>query len=93
MPDEHKNGIMHARLTFGENMLMFSDGMPGTAISHGNGINLSVSMDSKAQALSVFDKLAEGGIVIMPMEKQFWGALFGMAKDRFGITWMINCDI
>jgi PhnB protein len=93
MPEDHKNGIMHARLTFGDNLLMFSDGMPNTAINHGNGINLSIGMDNEAQALSVFEQLAEGGIVIMPMQKQFWGALFGMAKDRIGITWMINCEI
>ena len=36
MPEEQKNRIMHARLSFGENMLMFSDGMAGRTINHGD---------------------------------------------------------
>jgi PhnB protein len=30
--------------------------------------------------------------VIMPIDKTFWAARFGMLVDRFGIPWMINCD-
>lgn len=93
MPEEQKSKIMHARLTFGDNMLMFSDGMPDMVIDHGNGINLSIGLNDEAQARSVFEQLAEGGNIHMPMEKQFWGALFGMVKDKFGITWMINCEL
>ncbi len=93
MPDDFKNGIMHARLTFGDNVLMFSDGMPGKTITNGDGITLSVGLNDEAQARSIFNQLAEDGSVIMPMAKQFWGALFGMVKDRFEINWMINCDI
>jgi PhnB protein len=93
IPEEQKSKIMHARLTFGDNILMFSDGMPGGIIDHGNGINLSLGMDDEAQARSVFDQLAEGGKITMPMEKQFWGALFGQVTDQFGVRWMINCDL
>jgi PhnB protein len=28
----------------------------------------------------------------MPLEKCFWGALFGMFTDKFGIQWMVNYD-
>jgi len=93
MPADQKNGIMHARLTFGDNLLYFSDGMPGSTITQGDGINLSLGLDDELQARSVFDQLAEGGQVTMPMQKQFWGAFFGMVRDRFGINWMINCEV
>jgi len=92
LPHDQKNRIMHARLTFGDNMLMFSDGMPGKPVYHGDGIHLSLALNGEAQAKSVFDQLAEGGTITMPMAKQFWGALFGMVKDKYGIHWMINCD-
>jgi PhnB protein len=93
MPEEQKSKIMHARLTFGDNMLMFSDGMPGSAITHGDGIHLSIGLTDEAQARSIFDQLAEGGNVKMPMEKQFWGALYGQVIDKYGISWMINCEL
>jgi len=92
LPDDQKNRIMHGRLTFGDNMLMFSDGMPGRPITNGDSIQLSIGMNDEAHARSVFDQLAEGGTVTMPMAKQFWGAIFGMVTDKYGIHWMINCD-
>ena len=37
-----------------------------------------------------FQRLAEGGTVDMPLEKQMWGDEFGMLTDKFGISWMVN---
>ena len=93
VPDDYKDKIMHARLTFGDNLLMFSDTMPGAPVDRGNGIQLSIALNDEALARSVFDQLAEGGEVMMPMEKQFWGAIFGQLKDRFGVLWMVNCTV
>ena len=28
----------------------------------------------------------------MPLDKTFWAARFGMLVDRFGVSWMINCE-
>jgi len=28
----------------------------------------------------------------MPLNKTFWGAYFGMCRDKFGIQWMISYD-
>jgi PhnB protein len=92
LPDDQKNGIMHGRLTFGDNMLMFSDGMQGRPVNHGDGISLSIGLNDEAKARSIFEQLSEGGKITMPMAKQFWGALFGMVTDKYGIHWMINCD-
>jgi len=91
--DDQKNRVMHARLAFEDNMLMFSDNMPGATVDFGNGISLSLALTDEGQARSIFSQLAEGGKVTMPMEKQFWGAIFGQVKDRYGINWMINCEV
>ena len=42
------------------------------------------------EARRVFDALAEGGRVTMPLEKSFWAEAFGMLVDRFGTPWMVN---
>ena len=39
---------------------------------------------------TVFDALAEGGQVTMPLDKTFWAEAFGMVTDRFGTPWMVN---
>ena len=29
----------------------------------------------------------------MPLAKTFWEAYFGMFIDKFGIHWMVNCEL
>ena len=38
----------------------------------------------------MFDALAKGGKVTMPLQKTFWVEAFGMVVDRFGTPWMVN---
>ena len=51
---------------------------------------MSVEVDDENKIEEVFNKLAEGGKVTMPLAKQFWGATFGMLQDKFGVNWMFN---
>ena len=39
----------------------------------------------------MFQTLAEGGKVEVPLQDMFWGACFGSLKDRYGVQWMFNC--
>ena len=43
----------------------------------------------EAQARRVFDALADGGTVQMPLAKTFFASSFGMLADRFGLPWMV----
>jgi PhnB protein len=68
---------------------MASDGMcSGTPDFKGFSLSLSVASESEADPM--FDALADGGEVLMPLEKTFWSPRFGMLTDRFGVSWMIN---
>jgi PhnB protein len=29
----------------------------------------------------------------MPLQKTFWAERFGTFIDRFGVPWMINCEL
>ncbi|GMK44081.1 VOC family protein [Paenibacillus glycanilyticus] len=53
-------------------------------------LNLEFKTDEEAQ--QAFANLSEGGRVIMPLEKQFWGTLFGRVEDKFGIKWQISTE-
>lgn len=85
------NGVMHAEFRADDVFLMASDGPPGESKS-GNLVSLSISLDDTVEQKRVFDALAEGGEVTMPLEKQFWGAVFGQLTDKFGVHWMLNCQ-
>ena len=88
VPPGSENKVMHARMRIGETEIMASDGR-----SMGNpvfqGISLSLSVPSEAEADRLFGALGEGGQVQMPIGKTFFSPRFGMVADRFGVSWMI----
>lgn len=91
-PPEAKNQIMHANLIKDDLILMASDMLWPGELEHGNSITLSINCSSEEEINEFFTKLAEGGQVTQPLEDQFWGALFGMLTDKFGLKWMLNFD-
>ncbi|MEJ7725857.1 MAG: VOC family protein [Actinomycetes bacterium] len=83
--------IMHGQLeTDGGFTLMGADTPPGTEHEPGNNIAVSLSGDDAEQLRGYWAKLAEGGAVTLPLERQMWGDEFGMCVDQFGIAWMVN---
>jgi PhnB protein len=91
VPAEWHNKIMHARMTVGGTVLMGSDAPPDH-YREPQGFSLSIGTKDPAEAERMFNELAVGGKVQMPLQKTFWAAKFGMVVDRFGIPWMINCE-
>lgn len=91
--DEMKNNIMHISLPISkETILMGSDtgGEWGQNYKQGNNFSISVNTDSKDKADGIFNGLAEGGQITMPIAKTFWGDYFGMCTDKFGVNWMVS---
>ncbi|WP_407291777.1 VOC family protein [Stutzerimonas zhaodongensis] len=97
-PAEHRERIIHACLSLGQFRLMASDTMPGDPACGGGvyegikGCSISLHPESIEESQRLFDGLAEGGQVVMPLEKTFWAERFGMLTDRFGVSWMIDCE-
>ncbi len=90
---EQKNLVMHVGLELPDGqMIMASDMIAGMGPERvvGNNISISVHPDSKQDADRIFNALAQGGTITMPLEDQFWGDYFGGLIDRFGINWMVN---
>jgi PhnB protein len=87
-----ENNIMHVALPIGRGTLLMGSDTPegGPAFQEGNNFALALNPDNEEEAKRLFAALSEGGTVIMPMEKTFWGALFGLVKDAYGISWMVN---
>ena len=93
VPEHVKGKIMHARLKIGENVLYMSDTFDPSAIVQGNNISLSLQPESVDETEKLFNALSVGGTVKMPLQDTFWGARFGMFIDKFGIHWMLNCEL
>ncbi len=88
---EVQNGVMHATLQIGDDIIHASDAPPGM-FKTPQGFSLSYATTDTVAAERIFAALAEGGNVFMPLAQTFWAERFGMVTDRFGTPWMINCD-
>lgn len=91
VPAGWQDKVMHGSVTLGDQMLMGADVAPDR-YEQPAGISLSLQIGSTADAERIFHEVARDGRVVMPLEKTFWAALFGMLVDRFGIPWLINCE-
>ena len=61
-------------------------------VTIGENISISVCAGSKDEASDLFEALAAGGEIKLPLSNTFWGAYFGMLIDKFGIIWMVNSE-
>jgi len=82
--------IMHSVL-HGDGITFMAADTPGRMeYSPGTNISMSLSGTDEAELRGYFDRLTEGGTVMMPLEKAQWGDTFGMLTDRFGVRWLVN---
>jgi PhnB protein len=51
---------------------------------------LSIGWEDEEKTNMIFNKIGEDGKMLMPLSKQFWGDVFGMLQDKFGVNWMVN---
>jgi PhnB protein len=86
------SNVMHCTLKVGETHIMASDSPEGQPATAGSNISLAIGSNDPDGAEKMFERMAEGGNVTMPMQQTFWAERFGMLTDKFGINWMFNCD-
>ncbi len=92
-PPEMRDWLMHAWLEVDDQAIMGADMAPQWAPNIDkpkNGFDVTYHTEDPAKAREVFDRLAEGGRVVMPFGETFWSPGYGNLTDRFGIPWMIN---
>ncbi len=96
IPESLGNKIMHVSLPISkETVLMGSDvgGEWSNGFVAGNNFTISVNADNKEEVIRIFNALATDGKITMPLADTFWESYFGMLTDKFGINWMVNCEL
>jgi len=94
LAEADRNLVMHVELPIlGGHVLMGTDAPEsmGFTVTPGNNVFINLEPDDRAETKRLFDALANGGKVEMPLQEMFWGGYFGSLVDRFNIHWMFNC--
>jgi PhnB protein len=89
VPPGAENKIMHVSFRIGDSTLMASDSKCSGRAAF-QGFSLSITVADEAAADRLFNALADGGKIQMPLTKTFFSPRFGMVADRFGVCWMIH---
>jgi PhnB protein len=94
IPRETAHRILHARLALKDGGLLFAGDTPTQMPYEGiKGVSITLNYDTIPEAQKVFNALAEGGQVTMPMQPAFWAKTWGMLVDKFGTPWIVNGEM
>lgn len=88
MQGASKDSVMHSALKGGAVTLLGSDSPQASAKAAK--VELSLHSTSEEDLRKIFEQLAEGGRIRIPLEKQFWGDVFGAVTDKYNVDWMVN---
>lgn len=91
-PEDYKDKVMHAKFSAGNLNFLVSDCPPGVSVNAGDNLSLSLDFKDVDEINKTFSALSEDGKITMELQDTFWGARFGMLKDKFGFHWMFNHD-
>jgi PhnB protein len=87
--DNEKSQVINATLNADGITVRASD-RGDTSLDPQTRVELSIVGQDEDRLRKVFDDLGAGGTVRSPLEKQFWGDIFGALTDKFGIGWQVN---
>jgi len=91
MMKEFGDRILNAQLELpGGGWIYAGDGPPGRPYEGIKGVSITLNFDSVEEAEDIFNRLADGGEVFMPLAPTFWAEKFGMLTDKFGVNWIVN---
>jgi PhnB protein len=89
--EAQKDLIINSQLDLGGNKFHLADNMNESIVS-GNQLTLTVVFDNQDKVVEAFDKLKNGGQVIMEPAPTFFSPCHCSVTDKFGVIWQINCS-
>lgn len=83
--------VMHAQLTTEHGFVLMASDTPNSMdLDEGSSYSISLSGDDGDELRGYWDRLLDGGTMVLPLEQAPWGDAFGMLDDRFGTSWMVS---
>lgn len=82
--------IMYATFQLNGSLYMCSDSPAIHEWDFTPGVSNFVDCKDEAELEFLFEKLAENGKVLMPLDNYGFSQKFGFVNDRFGVSWQLN---
>lgn len=90
--DEFKDYVMHTEININDSKIQISDILPNTDenLIVGNNVSIVLSFDNENDIIEKYERLSEGGKIVMPLETTMWAKKYAYFVDKFGISWQLN---
>lgn len=85
-PEDRLETVVHLQLRIKQNQIYMADN-PG---SPNEVIQLLLDYEDKDEMIGVFNRFKEESEIIQDLGKTYWGAYFGVLKDKFGVVWQFH---
>ena len=92
LPESTRDKLMHGELRIDGHTLFVSDLPESISVAPGGNQSVCLNFDDEADLRAKYDALVVGGTATFPPHEAFWGAVFGMLVDAYGINWMFNFE-
>jgi predicted 3-demethylubiquinone-9 3-methyltransferase (glyoxalase superfamily) len=91
-PGEHgaEGSVKVATFTLAGREFICIDSPVKHAFTFTPSVSVFVDCDDETELESVFARLSDGGVVLMPLDKYGFSQKFGWLQDRFGLSWQLN---
>ncbi len=90
--EEEKNFIMYTEMEIGGSTVMFSDVPTDMEIVIGGNISPTVTSKNMEDIKNWFNKMKDGGTILMEVQETFWSKCYGSVIDKFGVAWQFSYE-
>ncbi len=91
VPADWRDKIAHTPMNSGRRRLIAST-KPPAHYAAPQGVSVVLSPSNTEEGERMFNAPPTSVRACMPFQKTFWSPGFGMTVDRFGISWIVNCE-
>ncbi|OYD06830.1 VOC family protein [Paludifilum halophilum] len=85
-----EGSVMQATFSIKGQELMCIDSHVKHEFTFTPSFSLFITCDTEEEINRLYEKLSEGGEVLMPLDDYSFSRKFGWVVDRFGVSWQLN---
>lgn len=90
--EEAEGTIKHARFSLNGQAFMAQDSGRQHPFTFTPAVSIFVQCETEPEIDALFQKLSDGGTVLVPLDRYPLSEKFGWLSDRFGVSWQLNLE-
>lgn len=82
--------VLHATFSLMGQLFMCNDSNVEQNFGFTPAISLYIRFDSEDELDTIFNRLSQDGLILMPLAAYFFSTKFGWVQDKYGVSWQLD---